>query len=226
MNKTKVVISIDTEFLNSNIISGQCLQLGFVVIKYDATDENLKNDSWLYETLSLCFKPQKDKFEDEKCATWWKNYPDIMEKIIGEAEDIEIQMKKLQNWLNNMYQKYYIVGFLADHSSVDMPWFRNLFLEHTNQEDTKFVVPWSCICTANMTNTLILMGYNKNDIKKICSSEKYKHTHYAVDDAIECGYYYLKLKSFIQKEVVKKDHNMKFLIFFSLIFGIFIGKHL
>lgn len=35
-----VSIVIDTEFLNNNLISGNCLQLGFVAIKHNHVFEN------------------------------------------------------------------------------------------------------------------------------------------------------------------------------------------
>lgn len=203
-NKTKVVISIDTEFESSNVITGNCLQLGFVVILDDPDYNKLDDGSWILETLSLCFKDQPDKEKDENVVNWWLKYPEIYKKIKDESKDIKELMIELQEWLNNIYEKYDVIGFLADHSAVDMPWFRNLFLTHCDQTKTNFVLPWACKCTTNISETLVLLGLTKPEIVKFCNTSKFPHTHYAVDDAIQCGYEYLSLKLLIKQHQLIK----------------------
>ena len=198
--KQKVVISIDTEFESSNIINGNCLQLAFVVILDNPDYDELNNsESWILETLSLCFNKQEDKKTEENTTNWWKGFPEILERIKSESKDIKDSMNELQLFLNRIYSKYEVIGFLSDISSVDMPWFRNLYLIHCDQSKNTFQLPWKCKCLENMIETLVLLGIEEKEIEKFCKNEKYPHTHYAMDDAIECGYFYLRLKLFMKQ---------------------------
>lgn len=144
MQKQNVLISIDTEFESSNVITGNCLQLGFVVIHDNPNYDTLDEGSWIFEKLSLCFNEQEDKLKEESVVKWWSRFPDIYNKIKSESRDLKESMNELQEWLNFVYDKYNVIGFLADHSSVDMPWFRNLFLTYCDQSKTNFRLPWGC----------------------------------------------------------------------------------
>lgn len=213
----KVIISIDTEFTSSNVITGNCLQLAFVVMLDDPIINNnveILEDSknWIIDTLSLCFVKQDNKNEEQHVVEWWNGFPEIYKRIMEESKDINISIKTLQLWLNNIYSKYEVIGFLADHSSVDMPWFRNLFLTHCDQTQTKFKLPWGCVCTTNMVNTLLLLGIKKKEINKFCYSQNFPHTHYALDDAVQTGYYYLKLKLLMKQYTIIKKRNINLFV--------------
>jgi hypothetical protein len=196
----EICISIDTEFESSNVIDGNCLQLGFVAFRL--SDELLMNDDWIVDKLSICFKDQGKK-KEESCLKFWNEFPLIYERIIKEAEDISLQMLKLKNWLNELSGRYKIVNFIADYSCIDFPWFRNLFLTHCNlTEEDEFQLPYKCICVASMIHTLEILGHNKKKINEYCKCSRYEHTHYALDDAIEGAYYYLKLREYIRLNVL------------------------
>lgn len=195
MSKPNILISIDTEFESSNVISGNCLQLAFVAFLEEANPDD--NEDWIVDKLSLCFLDQ-EKQKNDNVMEFWSKFPEIHGRILSEAVDMKNAMLQLQVWLNELHRKYEVIGFLPDISTADFPWFRNLYLEHTDQKLTEFFLPWDCICLSNMMKTLIVLGDNWKDIKTFCTTERYKHTHYALDDAIECSYFYLKLKEYIK----------------------------
>ena len=140
---------------------------------------------------------------------FWKDFKDIHDKIIKEGVEISKGMKTIQRWLNGIYSKYTIVNFVADHACVDMAWFRSLFLTHC--KETKFNLPYSCRNTDDMVKDLILLNFTKNEITEYCTNSLYPHTHYALDDAVQTGYEYLRLKQLFKKTV----NNHKSLIRFS-----------
>jgi hypothetical protein len=190
-----ILISLDTEFESSNIIEGNCLQLAFVAFLRQPS--TVEDDSWIVDKLSICFKDQGKK-KEPACMKFWETCPTVYDRIQAEAEDLLLQMNKLQNWLNDLSLKYKIYNFVSDHSCVDFAWFRNLFLTHCDMSKNKFNLPFKCICINGMLHAMELMGYTKDEINKYCTTERYQHTHYALDDAIEGAYYYLKLSEFIR----------------------------
>jgi 3'-5' exoribonuclease Rv2179c-like domain len=199
--KKNIIVSLDTEFESQNIITGNCLQLAFVAFYEDCENlDLLDTSSWIVSQLSLCFKDQNKK-KDQDVMKWWEEYPEIYQKIYSEAIDLPTAMQKLQCWLNMLSEKYNIKNFLADHSCIDFPWFKNLYLTHCDQNLNKFRLPWTSICIDNMKRTLIIIGIKEEDITNYCTHEKFKHTHYALDDALECAFYYIKLKEFIIKNI-------------------------
>lgn len=69
-----------------------------------------------------------------------------------------------------------------------------------------------------MIETLKLLGINKTYIKKFCCNSKFPHTHNSVDDAIQCGYEYLRLKLLIkQHQLIKNSTYQKSLLSLSLV---------
>jgi hypothetical protein len=52
-----------------------------------------------------------------------------------------------------------------------------------------------------MEEALILTGISKQDIRDCYKSERFPHTHYALDDALKTAYEYLRLKLFIKKHL-------------------------
>lgn len=67
------------------------------------------------------------------------------------------------------------------------------------------IYPIICKCTTNIVDTLKLLGLTKEFIENFCLNDNFPHTHDAVDDAIQCGYYYLRLKLLISKyELIEK----------------------
>lgn len=126
--------------------------------------------------MSVCFKPQSGKVNEKQVVEFWKQFPEIYNRIESEAVEIKDGMQTVQNWLNMVHSKYNVVNFVADHASVDMPWFRNLYLEHCDQSKNTFKLPWACESTVSMRNVLVSLGCDKNGLKIITSSDVYPHT--------------------------------------------------
>lgn len=194
-DKEDILICIDTEFESPNIITGNCLQLAFVAFKSNATPEE-SDDDWVVDGLSLCFKDQ-GKEKDVDTMNFWSNHSKIHDDIISKGEDIKISMIKLQEWMYDLSQNYNLKGFVCDHSSVDFQWFRCLYTTHLDNTKPKIFLTWRCNCTWNMTETIVKFGYTRDEIKEYYKNENLTHNHFALDDAKNTAYQYLRLKMFI-----------------------------
>ena len=54
--------------------------------------------------------------------------------------------------------------------------------------------------------TVAILGLDKKEIRSFCEdSINYSHTHNALDDAVECAYYYLKLRLLMKKYTLVKN---------------------
>lgn len=198
----EIIIAIDTEFESSNMINGNCIQLGFVAIIAKPNFEITDDSEWLIETLDLCFEDQDDKLKEKNVMEFWNKFPEVRERIRSNSKPIGEQMIKLQLWLNDLSDRYIIKGFVADHSCVDFGWFRNLFLTHCDQLKSRFNLPYKCFCTFNIVEVLKSLGYSNEYLTEYCNNEKYPHTHYAVEDAIQTSYEYLRLQQIIKRNCI------------------------
>ena len=202
MDKEDVYIAIDTEFESENVILGNILQLGFVVfvVPQSLTEEDLKKGEWIREKESFCFT---DQFKDKqgRVMDFWSKFPEIHKRIQEEALPIDEQFEKIQIWLNSMYSKYNVKHYVADHSAVDFPWFKNLYqsLNVDSLSNDNFRLPWKCLCTFNMKQVLLELGCDINDIYKQTTTEVFPHTHYATEDALQTAYEYLSLLRLIRE---------------------------
>lgn len=191
--KKKIKIALDVEFKSSNIITGECFQLGFVAFFENPDPEMLSTDDWVADKLSVCFKSQSQDTE-KNVMDFWSKFPEIYQRIESEAVEVSDGMKQVQNWLNNLYDNYNVTGFIAVLAAVDFPWFRSLYLTYCDQSLNRFSLPYKCLCIDSMIETFVtVFGYDKKQMHAFCMSERYPHTHYALDDAMECAYYYLRL---------------------------------
>jgi len=204
-DKKNILICIDTEFESSNVITGNCLQLAFTAFyeDYDVSDSNkdeIIDKKWIVDSKSFCFKDQ-GKEKEKRTMEFWSKFPEIREKIRSEERDVKECMVELQEWLVTLSEDYNISGFMADHSCIDFPWFRNLYMEHLDEDKPKIFLTWRCHCICNITDGILMANpkANKNDLNKFCEDlEMFPHTHYALDDVYGTAYYYLRLKLYVK----------------------------
>lgn len=189
-------IVLDVEFTSSNIIMGDCLQIGLVAIPHRVKDEDIDKDEWIIDTLSVCFLPQGKELEPGVMA-FWSKFPEIRSKIDAEAGPITDKMNELNTWLNKLSEKYKIKNFISDIASCDFAWFRSLYLTHVKTTDNVFELPYISICTHSMEH-VFAKDESKDELKAYYKSERFPHTHYALDDAIKTAYEYLKLRKYIR----------------------------
>ncbi len=186
--KEKIFISIDTEFEHECVTTGNCLQIAFVAFRENLTEIDNK-DTWLIDTLSVCFEDQ-GKLKDERVMDFWSKFPEIHNRILTEAKPIEEQMLKVEQWLIKLTDTY-DVTFLADIANVDFCWLKNLYMVHSNNT---YRMPYKCLCLNGMEEAMIAMRFNKTDIRAYCKCPLFVHTHYALDDAMETAHCYLAMK--------------------------------
>lgn len=176
---------------------GNCIQLGFVAIINDVNLDNLDDNHWIVDKLSICFENQ-NKEQDQSVMNFWSKFPEVHNRIKSEAGPIRDKILEVKQWLNLLSSTYEITNFISDISCVDFSWFRNLYLTYSNTEGDIFQLPYKSICTYSMEECLILTCINKNQIREFYQFERFPHTHYATEDALKTAYEYLKLKLFIR----------------------------
>lgn len=184
----KIFIAIDTEFEHECVILGNCLQLAFVAFRENLIDINNK-DTWLIDSLSVCFEDQ-NKLKDDRVMEFWSKFPEIHDRILSEARPIHEQMLKVEEWLLKLSEKYEIT-FLADIANVDFCWLKNLYMIYSNNT---YRMPYKCLCLNGMEEAMIIMGFEKTTIREYCKCPLFVHTHYALDDAMETAHCYLAMK--------------------------------
>lgn len=194
-SKQRVSIALDVEFEHISVKSGNILQLGFVVFLEDATNEMIvSNNDWIVDTLSVCFKSQGCDVSPN-VMNFWSKFPAVYQRIQDEAVDIRDGFRTIQNWLNALYQKYDVVNFIADPACVDFQWFSSLYVTYCDQSLNTFSLPYKCICVSTMFDEQVrIFGLDGDEFWKYCSdSNRFPHTHYATEDAMECAYMYLRI---------------------------------
>jgi len=209
-----VSIFIDTEFESNNMITGNFLQVGMVAFLdgyKEPTDYNL---SWKVDSICVSFLDQ-NKQKEESVMNFWNKNEEIRQRILSEAVEITEGFCRIEDWLIDLSQRYIIKDFVSGIANVDYAWFRNLFLTHSRNQ---FNLPFKSICCYSMLETLKLLGVRKEgnflilgDYNIEYKSSILKHTHYALDDAIEETYSYLKIRELLdfisftngQKDVFK-----------------------
>lgn len=194
--KEDICIVLDVEFSSSNIITESILQLGFVAIKKNCSAYDLENnESWIVDKLSVCFD-DRDKIKEDGVMNFWATFPQIYDRIKSESVSLEFGMRKVQEWLNELYENYNIVKFISDPAVADFPWFRCLYLKYCDQSLNKFPrLPHKCFDLDTVYELLAdTHNMNKKDIINSTDTTRFQHTHYALDDAIKTAYEYLKLK--------------------------------
>lgn len=193
----EIDIVLDVEFESSNMITGNCLQIGFVAIPHEVHDWEIESGEWKLETLSVCFLSQEQDTEDN-VMEFWSKFPEVYQRIKSEAGPILEKMNEVKVWLNKLSRKYKIKDFVSDIGCVDFSWFRNLYLTYSTTEGDNFKLPYKSVCMDGMERVLKFF-YSWEYIQSYYNSGKYPHTHYALDDAIKTAHEYLKLKSLITK---------------------------
>lgn len=199
MEKEEICIVLDVEFISNNILTKSLTQIGLVAIKKNCSTLELEGETWIIDRLSVCFSDQ-DKIKDESVMNFWSKFPEIYNRIQSEALSEVDGMRNVQVWLNNLYRNYNIVKYISDPACVDFQWFRSFYLEYCDQSLNEFpYLPFKCLCLDAIYDVLAdVKCISKKDIIHFTETERYKHTHYALDDALKTAYEYLKLKQIFQ----------------------------
>ena len=201
MSKTPIFISFDVEADGPSPATNTCLQIALVACVYDEDPDPKHPEKWTVSSLDLCFKPQVGKQPDNETMTeFWSQFPEILEKIRANAVDPFIQMKQLSNWLYELSEQYTIDRWVAAPSAYDWQWVNYMYYHYKSINTYK--LPFKSECMSSIIAGLGYMGY-KSDVSQYIKkgAEHLPHTHYALEDATEQAYKYLRLRKFMKSKV-------------------------
>lgn len=194
--KEQIFLSLDIEANGPSPTTNDCLQIAVAACTYHEAPSNYNRDEWLVSTLDLCFLPQENRKEDEQTMNeFWSKYPEILDKIRQNAKDPTENMNRLVAWLKMLENDYEIVEWVAAPAGYDWQWLNCMYNSYPPTE--KYNLPHSCKCLSSMKK-IIRNWPTFSDIDGFLNvgCEKFPHTHYAVDDAVEQAYKYLRLTNF------------------------------
>lgn len=190
--KRKVAVSLDVEADGPAPSMNSCLMIGVAVIYIDADPlgkESLTDRSaWLAEAREWCLKEQPGRKPDPRTmGEFWSQHPHILRHIRDAAVDAEAAMFDFVKWYSELTRKYDVVHWVADPAAYDFQWVNSLYHQHAPLGAPAF--PYTAKCVSSIKTAYRLLGLKLQDTEP----QTLKHTHNALDDALEQAYTYLRI---------------------------------
>ena len=199
MSKTPIFISFDVEADGPSPATNNCLQIALVACLYDQYPDPVRTGKWVVSSLDLCFTPQEGRQpSDETMTEFWSQFPKILEKIRGNAKTPAVQMQQLSGWLHELSERYTIVRWVAAPAGYDWQWVNCMYYRYP--PNNAYKLPFKAECMSSILAGLGYMGYKEAALMYIeDGTEHLPHTHYALEDATEQAYKYLRLLQFMRE---------------------------
>ncbi len=174
---SEIYISVDVE--TDGPIPGphSMLSLGAVALKRDKKT----NDFETLGTFSTNLETIEGASPDRDTANWWLTQPEAWEACRKDLENPTDAMCRFNDWLDSFGVKPVFVGYPAGFDHMFCYWYQ---IKYTGRS------PFSFSALDIKTFGMATMGIDYRDVTKR-SMKPYlgtaRHTHVAVDDAIEQG---------------------------------------
>jgi hypothetical protein len=193
-----VFLSFDVEATGPAPGAYSCIQIGVRVCLYadDPSDQPGKLD-WQKEGISVCLKEAKDGARSASTMKFWADNQATYDRICAESVDPAVGMNTLHSWLEQVYAKYEVREWVAWPSSFDWQFFNSYYHRYVDAAKTLTSLPYMATCMSGMLKTLTLLGHSKEAVLGYMKTTL-PHTHYALDDADEQAYQYLRLLKYIR----------------------------
>ncbi len=198
MNKEKIFLSVDVEADGPAPSVNNCLQIAIVACRYDPDPDPKTTRRWVVSSLDLCLTPQKGREASTFTMTdFWAKFSDVLAKIREDAQEPSMQMQKLSDWLKKLEQDYEIVRWVAAPAAYDWQWVNSIY--HQYKPDAAYSIPYSCECMSTLRRGLEYLGKDDDKVSAFMAVgiENLPHTHYALEDALEQAYKYLRLRKYM-----------------------------
>nr|QBK87484.1 MAG: hypothetical protein LCMAC201_03940 [Marseillevirus LCMAC201] len=199
MKKERIFLSLDVEADGPAPSVNNCLQIAIVACRYDPDPDPSNVNTWVVSTIDLCLDPQDNRKECQLTMTeFWSRFPDVLARIRTNAQDPTIQMKKLSDWLTELEEDYVITQWVAAPAAYDWQWVNSVYHQYL-PIPVPYQLPYSCECMSSIRRAVGHMTSSPDEPKMFMSvgTEHLPHTHYALEDALEQAYKYLRLCKFM-----------------------------
>lgn len=197
-NKKSIILSFDIEADGPSPLVNNCLMIGICAIDPSLDPIYPSNfNKFVIDSKEWCIKEQDGCVADQKCIDeFWSKNMNIYNHIKKNEKDVKIVMQELNDWIRELQKKYNITKWIAKPSSYDFQWINCLFNKYLPKYPIQ--LPFSITCISTMLKTCEMLNIKLNNLK----TDKLKHTHYALDDAIQQGYMYLRMINEMKKYIV------------------------
>ncbi|HMO18758.1 MAG TPA: 3'-5' exoribonuclease [Oligoflexia bacterium] len=173
MSKEEIYVSTDIEA--DGPIPGQNSMLSFGSAAY-------KSDKTLIGTFSANLEKLQDAKEDPTTMEWWRTQPEAWDVCRKDLQEPESAMKNYLIWLKNLPGIPVFVGYPAAYDFMFVYWYLIRF-----SGESPF--SHSALDIKTYAMAMLKKGYRNSTKKNMPKRwfDNFKHTHKALDDAIEQG---------------------------------------
>ncbi|MDQ1305812.1 MAG: hypothetical protein QG671_1644 [Actinomycetota bacterium] len=174
MTCTEIYVSTDVEA--DGPIPGQNSMLSFASAAYIA-------DGTLVDTFSINLATLPDAVSDAATMTWWASQPQAWATCRTDQQDPSVAMVRYRDWLNALPGRPVFVGYPAAFDFLFVYWYLIRFAGSS---------PFSHSALDIKTYAMALLGTDyRSTVKRLMPrswfDESTRHSHVALDDAIEQG---------------------------------------
>ncbi len=182
---SEIYISVDIETDGPIPGPNSMLSLGAVAFKADRTQLG---------TFEINFELLKGASSDPDTMKWWKTQPtDVWDAARADPQDPADAMLRFKKWVNDVANgqsaKPVFVGYPAGFDFLFVYWYLVKFTGDS---------PFSFSALDIKTYAMAVLGCEYRQVNKRMvgrfKEPGLKHTHVAIDDALEQGYLFLNLK--------------------------------
>lgn len=202
MAKPPIFLSFDIEADGPAPTVNNCLQIGIVACLYDQDPDPVNHEKWVMSELDLCLQPQPNRTADpDTMESFWSKFPETLAKIEASAGEASLQMARLTEWLNELEKTFTITKWVAKPAGYDWQWLNGTY--HQYSGPGAYPLPHKCECISSLIRALEYIGVDRKILAEFLDvgSETMPHTHYALDDALEQAYKYLRLRKYMKQKV-------------------------
>lgn len=197
-HRIRARISLDIEATGCSPTTSSCVMLGFVVVR-DGVDPNPYDlASWVLERRSWCIAEYRPR-DPKTWSQFWEKNLDVWHYIAERAQPVQQVMAEFDHWFKQLRKKY-DVSFIAKPSGYDWQWLN--CLHHEFGPEDRADIGFKADCISSMYKVAELAGANPGELNRFTSCNLFRHTHLASDDALEQGFFYLKLCVWIRRYLV------------------------
>lgn len=146
-------------------------------------------DKGLVNTFSVNLQPLEGARQDKETMKWWRKQPQAWEAATKDAVDPKVAMKKFVSWVKQLPGRPVFVDYPGGFDFIFVYWYLTHFIGES---------PFSFrnLGMATYASALLKKPFHKTYKRKFPKhwfNPKHKHTHIALDDAIEHGYIFMNM---------------------------------
>jgi hypothetical protein len=201
----KMNIMFDIEATGDFPGDGSMVMIGMVAFLDSQEPGPIDDDSWIYSKLEVCIEETSPKRNERCWSDFWTKNMHVWEHIQKNKIQASEAMTKISSWLESLSLSH-TIEFFAQPAAYDWQWFIHYYC--TYGQDNRFPIPHKAHCTSSLRLIPKLIG-KIEEYDKFISTERYKHTHFALEDATRQAFEYIMAKEWFKKNMIVTQPPLK-----------------